>query len=72
MLSATSARKTAGVSIKRGENAKEKVLQFLLDTEPSFVIEYTKHGNPVAGSYDRADSLIIAKAGASVAFGKET
>ena len=25
MLSATSARKTAGVSIKRGENAKEKV-----------------------------------------------
>ena len=71
MLSATSARKTAGVSIKRGENAKEKVLQFLLDTEPSFVIEYTKHGNPVAGTYDRADSLIIARAGASVEFGKE-
>ena len=67
MLSAASARKAAGVSIKRGENAKEKVLQFLLDTEPSFVIEYTKHGNQVAGSYDRADSLIIARAGASVA-----
>jgi len=72
MLAATSARKAAGVTIKRGENAKEKVLQFLLDTEPNFVIEYTKHGNPIAGTYDRADSLIIARAGASVRFKKET
>jgi len=63
MLAASSARKTAGVSIKRGENAKEKVLQFLLDNEVGFGIEYTKHGNPSPGSYDRADSLIIAKAG---------
>jgi hypothetical protein len=39
------------------------VLQYVLDNEPNFVVEYTKHGNPKPGSYDRADSLIIAKAG---------
>jgi len=63
MLAAASARKTAGISIKRGENAKEKVLNFLLDNEPEFDIIYTKHGNPKPESYDRADSIIIARAG---------
>ena len=61
-LAASSARKLSGVTIKRGEKAKEKVLEYLLDTEPSFKVEYTKHGNPKPGYYDRADSLIIAKA----------
>ena len=42
---------------------KEQVVNFLLDNEPKFMIEYTKHGNPKPGSYDRADSYIIAKAG---------
>jgi hypothetical protein len=63
MLSATSARKTVGVPIRRGDNAKEKVLQFLLDNEPEFVIMYTKYGNPKPESYDKADSIIIARAG---------
>lgn len=63
MLAATSARKTVGVPIKRGDNAKEKVLNFLLDNEPDFDIIYTKHGNPKPESYDKADSIIIAKAG---------
>ena len=61
-LAASSARKLSGVTIKRGEKAKEKVFKFLLDTEPTFKVEYTKHGNPKPGYYDRADSLIIAKA----------
>lgn len=63
MLAASSARKKVGVPIKRGDNAKEKVLQFLLDNEEKFDILYTKHGNPKPESYDRADSVIIAKAG---------
>jgi hypothetical protein len=63
MLAASSARKTAGVPIKRGDNAKEKVLNFLLDNEPEFDIMYTKYGNPKPESYDRADSIIIARAG---------
>ena len=63
MLSAIAARKTVGVPIKRGDNAKEKVLKFLLDNEPEFVILYTKYGNPKPESYDKADSIIIARAG---------
>ena len=63
MLAAASARKLVGVPIKRGDNAKEKVLQFLLDNEPTFVISYTKYGNPKPEEYDRADSIVIARAG---------
>jgi len=66
MIAASSARKTAGVTIKRGENAKEKVFQFVVDKEPLFLVEYTKHGNPKPGMYDKSDSYIIAKAGFNV------
>ena len=62
-LGASTARKACGIKILRGENSKEKVLNFLLDNEPSFGVSYTKHGNPVAGVYDRADSWVIARAG---------
>ena len=62
-LSATSARKSCGIKVPRGQKAKEIVLKFLLDNEPNFVIEYTRHGNPCPETYDRADSVIIARAG---------
>lgn len=62
-ISASSARKTAGIKVPRGQKAKEVVLKHLLDHEPAFKIEYTKHGNPVAGSYDKADAIVVAKAG---------
>ena len=62
-ISASTARKSNGIKIPRGEKAKKVVLQYVLDNEPSFVVEYTKQGNPKPGSYDRADSLIIARAG---------
>ena len=62
-IGASTARKTCGIKVERGKKAKEVVLNFLLDNEESFDIEYTKHGNPKPGSYDRADSYIIAKAG---------
>ena len=63
MIAATSARKKAGVAIKRGDNAKEKVLQFVLDKYPNVKILYTKHGNPKPGTLDMCDSIIIALAG---------
>ena len=63
MIAASSARKLAGVGIKRGDNAKEKVLQFILDNFPSIEIQYTKHGNPKPGILDMCDSIIIALAG---------
>lgn len=66
MIAATSARKRAGVTIKRGDNAKEKVLQFILDNYPQITIEYTKHGNPRPGMLDMCDSIVIALAGDSI------
>ena len=63
MLAAISARKLVGVVKKKGENAKEKSLEFVVDTVPEFMVEYTKFGNPRPGTYDRSDSYIIAKAG---------
>ena len=62
-ISASSARKLCGIKIPKGEKAKKIVLQFLLDNEPKFTIEYTKHNNPKPGYYDMADSIVIAKAG---------
>jgi Holliday junction resolvasome RuvABC endonuclease subunit len=62
-IPAVSARKKCGITIKRGEKAKEQVMRFLLDKEPGFSVEWTKHGNPKPHYYDEADSLIIAKAG---------
>ena len=62
-IAATSARKSCGIKVPRGQKAKAVVLNFLLDTELAFEVEYTRHGNPKPGYYDRADSLIIARAG---------
>ena len=62
-VAATSARKLCGIKVPKGEKAKAVVLKYLLDNEPSFSVEYTKHGNPKPGSYDQADSIVIARAG---------
>ena len=63
MIAASSARKLSGVGIKRGDNAKEKVLQFIIDKYPDIKIQYTKHGNPKPGTLDMCDSIVIALAG---------
>ena len=63
-LAATSARKLCGIRVPRGQKAKAVVLKFLLDNEPAFVLEYTRNGNPKPECYDKADSMVIAKAGA--------
>jgi hypothetical protein len=62
-IGASTARKALGIKVERGQNAKEVVLEHILRVESDFKVEYTVHGNPVAGSYDRADSLVIARAG---------
>tara|TARA_B100000085_G_scaffold285187_1_gene320348 strand:- start:1617 stop:2177 length:561 start_codon:yes stop_codon:yes gene_type:complete len=62
-IGATSARKQVGIKVPRGQKAKQVVLEHLLESEPAFKIEYTKHGNPKPESYDRADAIIVAKAG---------
>ena len=62
-FTASAARKAAGISIKRGEDSKKKVLEFVIDNEPSFMLEYTSKGNIKPGVTDRSDSWVIAKAG---------
>ena len=64
-IPASSARKEAGLKVKRGTPAKEQVLEHVIDTETGFVVEHTRYGNVRAEVYDRADSLIIARAGYS-------
>ena len=62
-IGATAARKEAGIKVPRGQKAKQVVLEHLLEHEPAFKIQYTKHGNPKPESYDRADAIVIARAG---------
>lgn len=62
-IGASTARKALGIKVQRGENAKEIVLKRVLELEKGFHVEYTPKGNPVAGSYDRADAYVIARAG---------
>jgi Holliday junction resolvasome RuvABC endonuclease subunit len=62
-VTAQKARKIAGIKVPRGQKAKQIVLEYLLDTEPAFKIDYTNRGNPKPESYDRADAIIVAKAG---------
>jgi hypothetical protein len=64
-IGASTARKSVGIKVEKGQNAKEIVLSHILNTEPSFKVEYTPKGNPKPGTYDRADSYVIAKAGYS-------
>lgn len=62
-IAATSARKICGIKIEKGVKAKEVVLKHLVDNEPSFVLSLTRTGSVKPESYDKADSIIIAKAG---------
>jgi len=62
-VGASQARKLCGIKVPRGQKAKQVVLEHLLETEKAFKIEHTVHGNPKPESFDRADAIIIAKAG---------
>ena len=62
-IAPTTARKWCGITVPRGENAKKIVLEYVLDNDPTFVVELTSYNNPRPGTYDRADSIVIAKAG---------
>ena len=62
-IPAVSARKKCGITIPKGKKAKEIVMKFLLDNEKDFVVEWTKHGNPKPQYYDRADAIVMARAG---------
>ena len=60
-ITAGQARKEVNLKIPRGQKAKPVVLQFVLDNDPTFSVQYTKHGNPRPECFDKADSWVIAK-----------
>lgn len=62
-IESRSARSKCGIKIPRGEKAKKVVMKYLLDTEPSFRVEYTPKGNIAPKFFDMADAIIIARAG---------
>jgi len=59
-VSAVSARKQIGIKVPRGTKAKKVVLEHIKNNVPNFEYELTKAGNPKPGSYDRADSIVLA------------
>ena len=63
VMNADCQRITCGIKIPKGQKAKQVVLQYLLDNEPQFEVEYTSSGNPKPKYYDIADSIVIARAG---------
>ena len=65
-VEASTARRMCGIKVPRGVKAKQCVMEYLLDNEPKFHVEYTRHGNPRPEAFDRADAIIIAKAGYSI------
>lgn len=64
LLQANKARGLVDLKIKRGENTKLKVIEWVQEKYPtSFLVEYTRHGNPKPGTDDKADAVVIANAG---------
>ena len=64
MIAANKARGLVGLKVKRGENTKLKVIEWVEQEYPEdFIVEYTRHGNPKPGTDDKADSVVIARAG---------
>ena len=62
-IAATSARKTCGITVSRGQKGKQVVMQYVLDNIPEVTISYTRNNNIKPECYDKADSWVIAKAG---------
>lgn len=69
-VNAMTARSLNDIKVPRGQKAKTVVIEHLLKNEPDFKVSYTKKGNIQTYWYDRADSIIIARAG--LALSKKT
>ena len=64
LIQANKARGLVELKIKRGDNTKLKVIEWVSKKYPKdFIVEYTRHGNPKPGTDDKADAIVIANAG---------
>jgi len=62
-IAAVSARKQIGLKVQKGKKGKDVVMEYMLDKEPWFVIDYGRTGKIKPHFYDMADSFVVAKAG---------
>ena len=61
LVPSRSARSKCGIKIKRGENTKKKIIEWVEQRYPKdFIVELTRHGNPKPGTDDMADSIVVA------------
>jgi Holliday junction resolvasome RuvABC endonuclease subunit len=61
LVPSRSARSKCGIKIKRGENTKKKIIEWVEQKYPKdFIVELTRHGNPKPGTDDMADSIVVA------------
>ena len=64
LIPANKARGLVGLKIKRGEDTKRKIIEWVEKKYPKdFIVEFTSYGNPRPGTDDKADSVVIALAG---------
>jgi len=64
LIAANRARSLNGIKVKRGENTKKKIIEWVAAKYPDdFLVEYTRYGNPKPGTDDMADAVVIALAG---------
>ena len=64
LIPVRSARKAVGIKIKRGDNTKLEVINWVKQSYPKdFIVEHTRHGNPRPGTDDIADAIVVALAG---------
>ena len=59
-ISASSARKAAGLTVPRGKKGKEVVYEWVVKDKGFIAEELTKAGNPKPYMYDKCDAIIIA------------
>ena len=64
LIAANRARSINGIKVKRGEDTKKKIIEWVSAKYPNdFLVEYTRYGNPKPGTDDMADAVVIALAG---------
>ena len=64
LIAANKARGLVGLKIKRGEDTKKKIIEWVSAKYPDkFIVEMTRYGNPKPGTDDIADAIVVALAG---------
>ena len=64
LIAANKARGTIGLKIKRGEDTKKKVIEWVSNKYPKqFIVEMTRYGNPKPGTDDMADAIVVGLSG---------